>query len=537
MVQQELQSDFDRFIEFGQVLDRKSRTYLVQFLKSKFFPDEELPPALQEDYYNYFKEALEEIFTIEELMDLCKENPSMRQKVASDSLRFVTQSLLESAKKNPFQEEKTHLGKWAHTPSPRFVDMNGVLLQYLSGIYDRLDLDHQFYGSKFQALREGKTYSDLSDESKDKLERLIHDLLAVWDARLSAKILKYRIKHLDEQKHEFTETLKEKVVEYKKLLSIISPFADYSQRFWDFSRGLWKNTSFNVLEKYDELLKNEKSIRELADLLGRLREAEIETEEEEMEKTIVRKEWVDDPTLRSEITGVHESDDLSNLLSSEAALLGHEETENLFYKKFVDKSLLTFRYEDKRLVSSTHTFTEIHRRVKTKEKGPFIICIDTSDSMFGRAEQIAKVLCFGILKMAIRENRKAYLINFSTGIQTIDLYKLGDSLDELAAFLTMSFHGGTDVSLALYEVFRQLETSNYKDADVLVMSDFIMYKIDEDILAKVDSFRQNLGTQFHSLTLSDEPVEMIIERFDNNWLYDPKEKGVIKDLSRKVLSL
>jgi len=322
-----------------------------------------------------------------------------------------------------------------------------------------------------------------------------------------------------------------KVNEYQKLTKLVSPFAEYVGSYWDMSRELWQETSFDALQKYSDLLEDEQSIKELADMLGKMREAEIEIEEEEFEKTIIRQEWVVDEQMKSEIAGVHESDDLNNLLSSEAGLLGDEGTESLFLKKFADKSLMTFRYEDRRLQKSEDHFTEINQRVRQKEKGPFIICIDTSESMNGRPEQIAKVLCLGILKMAAQENRRAYLINFSQGIETLDLHDIANSVDQIANFLRMSFYGGTDISLPIYEALRQLNTNNYEDADVLVISDFIMYKVDDDILQDVKFYQQNKNTQFHSLTLSDQPNSKILDVFDTNWVYDPKQKGIIKELT------
>lgn len=141
------------------------------------------------------------------------------------------------------------------------------------------------------------------------------------------------------------------------------------------------------------------------------------------------------------------------------------------------------------------------------------------------------MLCLGVLKMAIRENRKAYLINFSIGIQTLDLYDVANSIDAIAKFLRLSFHGGTDVSLALQEAVRQLRTHDYADADVLVVSDFIMQKIDKDVLQQVRHFQQNKDTQFHSLTIGDEPNDALLRIFDTNWVYDPEMKGVIKELT------
>jgi uncharacterized protein with von Willebrand factor type A (vWA) domain len=180
---------------------------------------------------------------------------------------------------------------------------------------------------------------------------------------------------------------------------------------------------------------------------------------------------------------------------------------------------------------------EVNQRIKQREKGPFIVCVDTSQSMMGRPEEIAKVLTLGILKMAIASNRRAYLISFSTGIKTIDLYDIANSVDELAAFLQMSFYGGTDATLALYEALRQLKSYDYQDADVLMISDFVMYKIDQDILNEVAHFQHNKNTEFHSLALAREANAELLSRFDTNWIYDPGTKGIIRELTRGLATI
>nr|WP_256534325.1 VWA domain-containing protein [Lewinella sp. JB7] len=180
---------------------------------------------------------------------------------------------------------------------------------------------------------------------------------------------------------------------------------------------------------------------------------------------------------------------------------------------------------------------EVHQRVKQREKGPFIVCVDTSQSMMGRPEEIAKVLTLGVLKMAIHSNRRAYLISFSTGIKTIDLHDIANSIDELAAFLTMSFYGGTDATLALYEALRQLKTNDYQDADVLMISDFVMYRIDQDILNEVAYYQHNKQTEFHSLALAREANAELLGRFDTNWIYDPATRGIIRELTRGLATI
>lgn len=96
----------------------------------------------------------------------------------------------------------------------------------------------------------------------------------------------------------------------------------------------------------------------------------------------------------------------------------------------------------------------------------------------------------------------------------------------------MSFYGGTDATLALYEAIRQLGTNDYEDADVLMVSDFIMHKLDDDILQQIRFYQQNKNTQFHCLTLGHYANEELLSSFDTNWIYNPKEKGIIKALTK-----
>ncbi|MEM1328452.1 MAG: VWA domain-containing protein [Bacteroidota bacterium] len=539
--QQELEQEFERFIEFGQLLDRPTRKYLVRYLQQKITGEVdsslESLDDLKDDYFQYFRKALDGLFGISGLLDIIQNNPTNAKQIVLDTLYWMRKSYEKARVKNPFEEETTRLGSWSVTPLRVFIKRWNFLIDYLRNVYEEQELPVNFYRDRFKDLIQGKDWDNIPQDNRQKLELILTDLLAQWDALLNAKLLDYQLNKLEEERKNFMQTVEAKVQEYQQLMQLVSPFAEYLGNYWDMSRELWKSTSFDVVKQYDDLLKNEKSIQDLADLLGKMREAEIEMEEETFERTIIRQQWIVDEEAKSEIVGVKESDELSHILSSEVALLSDSDTETLFLKKYADKNLLTFRYEDRKLVKSEDYLTEIHQKVKQREKGPFIICVDTSESMMGRPEQIAKVLCLGILKMAARDNRRAYLINFSIGIETLDLFDISNNLDSIAKFLNMSFYGGTDISLPLYEALRQLQGNDYEDADVLVISDFIMYKIDEDVLQQVRFQQQNKNTQFHSLTLSKEPNPYVLEYFDTNWVYDPKERGIIKSLTEGLKTI
>ncbi len=523
-----LDQEYDRFITFGHLLDRRSRRYLVEYLKGKLSGRPYEGTELNDRYADYFRVALDEVFAIDNLLLVCEDNESITQQIVLDTLYWMKKTFTKSETKHPHTREVELLRGWSVTPAKAFSTRYPHLLNFLRGEYTPEELDTYFYENRLSTYF-SREVSEWSTEDRANFERILTDLLSQWDALLQAKILKFQLRQFSAAKEEYVELLTQKVEEFRRLRSVIDPFTDYLG--WDMSRDLWQDSSFDVLQQYDALLADEESVRRLADLLGQMREAEIEMEEETFERTIVRQEWVTDETARTEIVGFHESQDLNHLLTSEVALLSGEATETAFLKKFADERLLTLRFEDRKLVRSEDQVLEVNQRVKQREKGPFIVCVDTSQSMMGRPEEIAKVLTLGILKMAIRENRRAYLINFSTGIQTIDLYDIAGSLDELAKFLRMSFYGGTDATLALYEALRQLKSHDYQDADVLMISDFVMYKIDQDILSEVKYYQQNKGTEFHSLALATEASAELLERFDTNWVYDPERKGVIRELT------
>ena len=513
----------------------------MQYLKQKLNWEDstttESLDTLKDAYFQYFRQALDDLFGIDGLLEVVQHNDKLAKQITLDTLYWLRKSYDKVRDRHPYQEEKQRLESWSVTPLRQVVQRWHFLTNFLRNAYAREQLDIAFYEDRFKKTLADASFETLSKEQLGQLDLFFTDLLSQWDALLHAKILVYQLNKLDEEKQSYTQLVQAKVEEYKKLIQLVSPFAQYLGNYWDMSRQLWQQTSFDTIQQYDDILQNEKSVQALADLLGQMRAAEIEIEEETFERILIRQEWVVDENAKSEVVGIHESSELSHILSSEVSLLADADTETLFLKKFADHQLLTFKYEEQQLVNSQHTLTEIHQKVRQKEKGPFIVCVDTSESMTGRPEQIAKVLCLGILKMAAKDNRRAYLINFSMGIETLDLLDIASSIDAIAKFLRMSFYGGTDISLPLYEALRQLQTNHYQDADVLVISDFIMYKVDEEVLQSVRYHQQNKGTKFHSLTLSTEPNPYILNFFDTNWAYNPEDKGIIQSLTAGLKSI
>lgn len=158
-----------------------------------------------------------------------------------------------------------------------------------------------------------------------------------------------------------------------------------------------------------------------------------------------------------------------------------------------------------------------------QEKGPAIICIDTSGSMNGEPEDIAKSLSLFILLECIKEKRSCYIISFSISIECLDLTKIDDKgvLNKFLNFLGHSFHGGTDFEPCLDHALEILENKSFKNADVLVISDFYVGDFSNDFLQKIAK-QKSLDTRFFSLLVGEKSRgnQEVINQFTDNWCYE-----------------
>ncbi|WP_455381330.1 VWA domain-containing protein, partial [Salinispira pacifica] len=163
------------------------------------------------------------------------------------------------------------------------------------------------------------------------------------------------------------------------------------------------------------------------------------------------------------------------------------------------------------------------------DRGPIVLCVDTSGSMAGLPERVAKAISLAVLKTAVREGRRAYLISFSDRIETIEITDPGESLESLIEFLRRSFYGGTDLRPAIDRAIEVTARPEYANADILVVSDFRVPKILDRHVRRIKERQRTAGTGFYSLTVNRSPVLDTFNIFDRSWLYDisnPENRGI-----------
>lgn len=402
--------------------------------------------------------------------------------------------------------------------------------QYLKSIYSRKDFDLNAFTKKIKTLEDQKIEKDvqkIEDFRKDFIDRLKQEL--------SIEKLNQEIKIIDELRKKFLEELYKEIEQLKEFLKLLSPFIDDTSsygRLWDLSKGNWQRINFQLIKEYTELLKNKKELQELADALGRYRKAEVEIKQEEYTDYQITHKFKINHYGKSELIGVTESDNLNHLLPNEVALFSEEATENIFYKKFSEKKLQTYQFIDKQNFKTSKSFQNNREIEVEKDKGPFILAVDTSGSMHGEPEYLAKVIAFAITKIALKDKRKALLISFSTNYEVFELTNFQNSLPKLIEFLQMSFNGGTDVSGAVAEAVKKMTTENYEKADLLIITDGVFGSIGRDLENKVAALKQK-SNKFNTLIIGQSQNSSALQFCDNVWFHNSYAGG-IKDLVRQI---
>ena len=210
----------------------------------------------------------------------------------------------------------------------------------------------------------------------------------------------------------------------------------------------------------------------------------------------------------SDIEGITIGNDLNALLPSEAALYMDDELEDAFIYKFVRRRLQTFRYKSNMSKPSRHLSFQSASR-----KGPMIVCVDTSASMYGIPQRIIKSMLALFEETAERLNRDCFLIDFSVSIRAIDLMmRRKEHLYESIGLKENEYEfkrgelpfigGGTNAVNMMKLMFLLLDNSgnHYVNADVLWVSDFLIPYPDSSYIRQMENYRKT-GTRFYGMRI------------------------------------
>ncbi|AMG10995.1 ATPase RavA stimulator ViaA [Vibrio vulnificus] len=435
---------------------------------------------------------------------------------------------------------KNHLSKWRGSVKRRITKVCETerFQQELSLYQEVIHLtENEFFERIDDVVRKLEWHSAFYLQARRLLDKnkglnnpmFPHYFCDQWYQSLFEAIKQAQVTELEVNKEKVLTDLYQRMETMKNMDKVTDSGDEGSVgRLWDMASAKLSKTDVSVMKRYAEFLKKNNGLQEIAEQLGRMAN---EVDDPDLQRTPAEElqmveEKSDEAT--DDIVGIHESDDLNKLLPNETMFLAYPELEVVFYKHLADKRLMNYRVQGKsRTLRKVRAQKPDNQQVEI-EKGPFVLCVDASGSMSGFPEQSAKAMAYALMQIALAEGRDCYVILFSTEQITYELTKQ-DGLREAADFLTYTFHGGTAFEPVLMKSIDLMSGDKYRNADLVVLSDFIAPRQSEEMLAKVEALKEQKN-RFHAVSLSKYGNPALMSMFDHCWAYHP---GLVGRLLKK----
>ncbi len=257
----------------------------------------------------------------------------------------------------------------------------------------------------------------------------------------------------------------------------------------------------------DKILQNKK-IREVIKKLGKLRLLAINEYKSKIKH------------YSGEIYSTKIGRDLKHLLPKEIANLSDEILYYDFLRRFVDKKLLIYDIQNK----------------LEKQKGPIIILLDHSGSMYGDREIWGKAVALSIIEIAKRENREIYYIAFDDGVRfEKKINPKSITFNEIIEIASLYFGGGTNFIMPLNRAMSIIkEQKAFKNADILLITDGYA-EVNDSFLKEFEQFKNEHNVKLISVFVETFPTETlkmisdeVIKVYD---LADEEARKIYKSIS------
>ncbi|OSI11471.1 VWA domain-containing protein [Neisseria zoodegmatis] len=444
--------------------------------------------------------------------DLFKRYGSLNEQIQQRLVDWQHKIRLNLLQKNPFIVHENNLAK----------SKTGTFDQTLINDYQNFCQQIGRPSEKDFWQAELKKNEKVKKDQKSLLLKLFTDK---WQQQLDHAKAQWYLEQLNQLRQEFLTGVKQDLDLIRQLAQQLEQFGLEAGLWLDNSIGNLSDQNIEEMKRWLNYLSQDKTAKQIAELLGKMRQIEQSEKIEQVKQTVYMNNPKVDINSREEIIGLRLSKDLEHVLPSELALMADEDTSVLFDLKFLESKLMCFElqgiiYEDAPVEITVEQTTKDDETL-----GPMILCIDTSGSMQGLPENIAKAMALFLGIKAKSQNRSCFIINFSTKIESFEITDT-TGISKLIEFLQKSFHGGTDAAPALNYALEMMGQDNYKKADLLMISDFIMSSLSEDVLDAI-ALQRKEGNQFNSLVIGNTFMyERLKTHFDHEWIFNPHEQKI-----------
>lgn len=347
---------------------------------------------------------------------------------------------------------------------------------------------------------------ELTDQQKESIrsaceENIITDViedLDIADGILDIKWLEY------------TEV-------WKQLESLFKDLSLVTDMGFDFSQGFFQSHGWLDLVKLNAIVEKVPELKEVINTLGRMKVTEEDPVLEVITERIRQNAIVDTPVVTPlapmETTGVTRSADINRMLPQESAMLGHPVLKSLWHARRAEEALCTYAVEgtlDMALEGEIEVEQdkELEGTSQNKNMGPMIVCLDTSGSMRGLPENIAKAIVLECLKVATQQKRQClvYIFGGPGEIAEFELEASANGIQKIISFLSMSFSGGTDVDGPLNKALDHCKKNDWQKADIMLVSDG-EFRADTGLKSRITRRKKSAGLTVHGVVVGGNTRE------------------------------
>lgn len=368
--------------------------------------------------------------------------------------------------------------------------------------------------------------------------QMLQSLLWHLDSLIERPATETRAQAIARMAAEFRENWTLQRQGWEEALSLLKSLGDHAHLHWDDLKGQLSRREWTEARRIGGLLERLPALAQFIDGVGRRQLAahqplartvrpETQAPERAAPQPTDDDERHPEPTA---VDGVHRSRTLARMTGSESLNLTHPVLRRLWRARFAEAQLLT--YDDRARTPRPNPRPRPDGAAARAHDaplghGPLIVCLDTSGSMQGAPENVAKACVLQALRSAHAGDRACQLLAFGGPGELLErpLTRTAAGLDALLDLMGQAFDGGTDVQTPIERAVEQVQQQGWQDADVLIVSDG-EFGLTPATLAQLRQAKERLGLRVHGILIGDRETIGLVEICDAlHWVRDWRRYG------------
>ncbi|MCU0926614.1 MAG: VWA domain-containing protein [Hydrogenophaga sp.] len=368
--------------------------------------------------------------------------------------------------------------------------------------------------------------------------QLMQSLLWHLDSLIERPPHETRAQAVDRMAADFRENWTLQRQGWEEAMALLKSLGDPSHLRWDELKGQLNRREWAEARRIGSLLERLPALAQFIDGVGRrVRDTRQPLAHAPRADAMAADRAAPRPTDQDErrpeptaVDGVHRSRTIARMTGSESLNLTHPVLRRLWRARFAEAQLLS--YDDRAREPQPNPRPEPDgTAARTPDvplgHGPLIVCLDTSGSMQGAPESVAKACVLQALRSAHAGQRACQLLAFGGPGELLQRALTRDAagLDALLDLMGQAFDGGTDLQTPIEHAIEQVQQQGWQDADLLIVSDG-EFGLTGAMLTRLRQAQQGLGLRVHGILIGDRETIGLTEVCDAlHWVRDWRRYG------------